>query len=739
MTSVGGLALLVVVPGLAHAEAPSTPASKVDGAPPVEEIVVTADRKNTFSADYVQAGSFRGARQIDTPLTVSVIPQQLIQSQQALSILDALRNTAGVTQSQTSPIVYNNLSIRGIAVDNRANYRLDGVLPIVNLIDLPLEDKDRIEALKGASALYYGFTTPSGIINMTMKRPRTQPYLEIDAFGNRYGALAGHVDASETVGMFGVRLNGLYGSVDSGIRYTHGHRGLLAAAFDFRPTDKLLLTLDVEHIEKSVVEPGVFRPSAPVSTVNNLYPALGLPPLLDPRTNIGPSWAKNYATETNVLASANYKFDNTWNLELDAGDSRAIRNRHFNTFIPTNLSTGDGLTNLGMQRTVDENKNLRAQVSGAFYTGPFAHEVLVGTSYNLKDQYSPPSVIANCLGGVAPAVPLSCANNFYHLKVFPETPFPYHVVADTTRITDIGYYAFDRIKYGQWLQLLGGIRYSNYVESDVTTNKDTFKATPVSYSAGVVLKPRPWASVYATYIEGLESTPSAPAIALNAGAQLPATTSTQYEGGIKLEPRRGLLFQAAYFNIDRAATYVNGAGIYVQDGRAVYKGFEMSLTGEISPSLSIYASAQLLDAKTASGAATTYTYTNGTSSTVLNPALKIKSIAPTLVGKVIENTPRVTLSVAGEYHLEHVPGLTLTGGVYYVGKRAINGLNEAFIPGYTLVDLGASYTAELLKHSTTFRINAENVGHVRYWASTGSLLLAEGAPANVKVSVMTRF
>ncbi len=85
---------------------------------------------------------------------------------------------------------------------------------------------------------------------------------------------------------------------------------------------------------------------------------------------------------------------------------------------------------------------------------------------------------------------------------------------------------------------------------------------------------------------------------------LPAATSKQTEGGIKIEPLRGLLFQAAYFNIDRASTYVNSQNVYVEDGRARYRGTELSLTGEITPQLSIYASGLILDAKQISGAAT---------------------------------------------------------------------------------------------------------------------------------------
>jgi len=562
-------------------------AEQKTGAPVLEEIVVTADRRKSFSADLVQAGSFRGARQLDTPLTISVIPQQLILAQQAQGLLGALRNTAGVTQAQTSTVVYNNLSIRGIAVDNRENYRLNGSLPILNLVDLPLEDKDRVEALKGASALYYGFTTPSGIINLTMKRPTAEPFLEADVFGNDHGESGGHVDAGGTWGMFGARINAVYGNPDSGINYTHGVRSLLSGAFDFKPTDRLTVSFDVEHIFKKVDEPGIFLLSAPKSTVADLYPTVTLPPLLDPSTNFGPNWGTNRAEETNLLGHVAYKLSDAWSVSVDAGDSHLTRDRHFSTLTPTDLATGEGLLSIGLQHTWYENRSFRGEIDGTFYTGPFLHEVMIGAQDNIKDTFAPTTQYADCLGGITKKPGAACDQNFLNPIPIPiQTPFPIQT-ADTTRIHDIGYYAFDRIKIRDWLQVLGGVRYSDYTESDVTIDKTTFHSTPVSYSVGVVLKPRSWISAYGTYIEGLETTPAAPQTAVNAGAQLPASTSTQYEGGVKIEPRRGLLIQAAYFDIDRASTFVNGANVYVQDGRAEYKGAEFSVTGEITPNLSV--------------------------------------------------------------------------------------------------------------------------------------------------------
>jgi iron complex outermembrane receptor protein len=720
--SFGGASALLLL--CATARAQTAPAADASNGTVLEQIVVTADRQS-YSADFVQAGSFRGARQIDTPLTISVIPQEVLQAQQAKGLLDALKNTAGVTSSQTSPTVYNNLSIRGIPVDNRGNYRLDGSLPIVNLIDLPLEDKDRVEALKGASALYYGFTTPSGIINLTMKRPTHTAFVDSDTFGDDNGGIGEHIDANDWWGIFGARVNAVYAKVDSGIDLTEGQRALVSGAFDIRPTDKLAIQVDLEHIEKTVPEPTVYLLVTPKSTAANLYPQVALPPLLNPRTNLGAEWMKNQAKEDNALIHGNYNLNQSWALTFDTGTSIASRSRRFSTFTPTNLVTGDGTLKTTLQND-NQYKNFegRVELAGAFATGPIDHELLVGVSKNVRRQFNSTSTGGVCPGPTAGSKPVTCTQNMFDPVPIPYSPLP-APVGVITQIDDVGYYVFEHAKYQDWLHVLAGVRKSDYTESNITTNTDTFHATPTPISYGVVLKPKSWLSFYATYIEGLESTAAAPVTSANAGVVLPAATSKQTEGGVKIEPLRGLLFQAAYFNIERASTYVNASNVYVEDGRARYRGTELSLTGEITPQLSIYASGLILDAKQISGAVT---------------AISGTTVVPTAVGKEIDNTPKQTWSVSGEYRLASVaPGLSVTAGAYYIGPRAINNLDQAYVPGYTLFDAGFAYEKDLWSRPWTFRLNADNLANKRYWASTSTLFLAEGPPSVIKFSLQTRF
>jgi len=157
---------------------------------------VTVTGVKGFGTDVTQVGSFRGAKLIDTPMTIQVLPHDLLESQQAQNLNDALRNIAGVNNSQTSTVVTSGQSVRGIALDNRNAYRMDGSLPVINLMDMPTEDKERVELMKGASALYYGFASPAGVVNLTMKRPTADTMIEVDGFGNEYGALGAHVDVA---------------------------------------------------------------------------------------------------------------------------------------------------------------------------------------------------------------------------------------------------------------------------------------------------------------------------------------------------------------------------------------------------------------------------------------------------------------------------------------------------------------------------------------------------------------
>lgn len=696
------ISLSALATALAASHAAAQTAPEDSGKVVLEEIVVTADRSG-FGADLVQVGTFRNARIIDVPLTVNVVPSELLNSQAATGLFDALRNTAGVSRAQLSGATYDNVAIRGILVENRSSYRLNGSLAVVNLVDLPIENKDRIEVLKGVGALYYGYAPPSGIVNMVSKRP-TRDLIGLSASWNEHGGANVTADVSRRFGdAFGVRLNGAYGVVEPGIDRFEGTRYMASAAFDLDVTENLSLKFDVEHVDKDVTEPAAI-------TALLVSPGVrALPPLPDPSLNLGGKDLRYDAYGTNLLGRADYRLSSQFALTVEAGQSITVRDRIFGNFQNYNLTPESplyGNGTLNVTRTANQrfrNRTLRAELAGAFATGPITHNLIVGATSFWRYQNGRNSTA------------VTAAQNYFEPReiqvaeptVFTEAP---------VNIRDRGAYIVDRAAWGP-VELLAGARYSDYRNvsrstTGVETRYEVKKWTP---SVGVIVKPTKSLSLYTTYLEGLEETPPAPLLSANPNAVLPPATSKQYEVGFKGEVLQAVTFQIAGFQISRPSAFVDPAdNLYKLAGRARYRGIEGSFSGEVSPQLSVYLSGQYLDAEVT------------------------KAVPATLIGKTPENTPKWTGSLYAEYRPEMLNGFAIGGGAFYVSERAVNPLNELFVAGYTTWSASLRYTLPR-NENVTFQLNADNLTDKRYWAGAGNNLVSYGLPRIVKFTTRIGF
>jgi len=83
----------------------------------------------------------------------------------ALTSLDASASDAYNAQGY-----WQHLSVRGFTLDNRFNYRRDG-LPINAQTVIGLENKEAVELLKGTSGIQAGTSAPGGLVNLVVKRP----------------------------------------------------------------------------------------------------------------------------------------------------------------------------------------------------------------------------------------------------------------------------------------------------------------------------------------------------------------------------------------------------------------------------------------------------------------------------------------------------------------------------------------------------------------------------------------
>ena len=88
----------------------------------------------------------------------------------AQKVSEVVRNDASVQANYTPLGYYEGFSIRGFGLDYGTAYQLNG-MPLAAEAHIPLENKERIEVIKGISGAETGVISPGGYINFVTKRP----------------------------------------------------------------------------------------------------------------------------------------------------------------------------------------------------------------------------------------------------------------------------------------------------------------------------------------------------------------------------------------------------------------------------------------------------------------------------------------------------------------------------------------------------------------------------------------
>ena len=667
----------------------------------LQTVLVTAARADGFVPATVEAGSFRGADIMDVPSTVNVITREVLDLQAAAGLYDAVRNTAGVTRQQNGGETWDQLVIRGIAVENRTNYRLNGALPIMNFGQVSLEDKERVEVLKGATALYYGFTSPAGVVNFVTKRAGATPVTTVGMTVDQNGTAVASADVSRRFGenqQVGVRVNAAGGTLGTYLDDVgNGNRAFVSAALDWRVNARLRLAADLEFDRRRVTEQvGIQLPTA----VNGV---ITLPATVDPKRLVGPDWATFRTESKNALLRADYALADNWALTVEGGHAETARDRALPIFRFTNnaaIASGAGRITGNLQHSVVDSTMLRAELAGVFTTGSIKHDVTLGANRTDKGQdpiyQSTYTIAAQNLYNPVPVTS-------YTVSAQPTTPT---TAGLDTR--DTGLYAIDRLTFSPQWQAIAGVRRVKYKSDQGAAHYDVSKTTPM---AALIYKYTDDLSFYVSGSQGLEEGETAPLTTANASERLAPGVSHQQEIGARwrVPGGAGMLVQAAVFDIDRPGYYTNAANVYTADGEQHFRGLELSAQGKLTRQLSWQASAQFIDPE-------------------------FRDIDAAYNGKLPENAARRTGSAFLSYDVAAVPGLSVNGGAYYTGERPVNDLNQALLGGVTLFSAGARYVTRVMGQRTSFQLNVENAGDKQYWAGAGTRL-SSGMPRLVKLGV----
>lgn len=176
------------------------------GATAVLPTIVVTNRSEPDAGGFA-AESTSSATRTDTPLieipqSIQVVTQDVIKSQQAQSVADALRNVSGmeIGNNTAGGASGGAPSINGVG----ANVTLNGGLTNsnggqINAMTLPQAAIARVEVLKGADTIVSGTGAPGGTINIVTKIPESTAFRELSFQTGSFGDLLGSIDLTGPV------------------------------------------------------------------------------------------------------------------------------------------------------------------------------------------------------------------------------------------------------------------------------------------------------------------------------------------------------------------------------------------------------------------------------------------------------------------------------------------------------------------------------------------------------------
>ncbi|MEM9624314.1 MAG: TonB-dependent receptor plug domain-containing protein, partial [Pseudomonadota bacterium] len=175
----------------------------------IEELVVVAHARD-YGNTTAQAAFGIDTELLKTPASISVINEDLLKDLQVNNVDEALRNVAGVTRFKTGNGGEEKFTIRGFDVSNsiyKDGAPINNGLNVSNVPSTETANIERIEVLKGPSAILYGEGEPGGIINYITKKPERERYSYIELLG---GSDSFYKVEADTTGAFTQGSNWAY-------------------------------------------------------------------------------------------------------------------------------------------------------------------------------------------------------------------------------------------------------------------------------------------------------------------------------------------------------------------------------------------------------------------------------------------------------------------------------------------------------------------------------------------------
>ena len=668
---------------------PLAPAQTTPGAPGdvvrMSPFEVSEETDRGYIATRASGATKTNTPMIELPHSIQVLNSEFIADTAASTVFQAARyvsNVAGGNQRGDDAML-----IRGFAVT-----RLRNGQPYAQQNAFTFDEMaafERVEIIKGASAVLYGSAAPGGLINLVDKRPSPRRQTSLSLMAGSYEFYKAVIDTTGPVGKFGeVEINyraiGAYEDSQSWRKFADRERRYVNGALEFKLARNTTLISRIEYQEDDLLDsygkPYIWFSTTHVPTLLNVS---------DPFYRGDPS-VDNKRVERFIWDSAlEHHFSDNWSMRasLAYGDAFSKRSEVF-------ISAQGAVLNLFprfLQLIPRDEQQLVGEVNliGKFKLGPTAHQLLAGfNTYDLEINDS------NFRYNVTPSE-VNIFNPVYNNTVIGSEVLATRRVAYTSSEWRSFFIQDQFGVFDDRVQFIAGVRRDDLKQSvksfvtGVTTPNDQDKVSP---RYGILWRVTPELSLYASYNESF--TPATGAGSVQ-GIPFPSPTADQTEVGLKFELYKKRVFGglAVFENIRENQTTVDvlNPGFSVATGEISSKGSELDLGVSVTDNWQIIAAVGFQKAEIT------------------------KDNVPANVGLEQPNVPNQMASLWTKYMFRNgaAKGLSLGLGINYVGDRAgqrDSVLRPFALPGYTTANALIAY----VRGKDKFSLNVENVTDERY-------------------------
>jgi catecholate siderophore receptor len=637
----------------------------------------------------------------DIPQALTVISERQIEDQGLRSIADVLTFVPGATPG-TGEGNRDQITLRGN--NTTADFFVDGIRDDVQYFR-DLYNLDRVEVLRGANAMIFGRGGGGGVVNRVTKRSSLNRYREFLAASDSEGGfrLTGDIDQPLGSGA-GLRVNGVYENGDSFRRHVDLERYAVnpSLAFLAGPATRIDLSYEYLHDRRTADRGVPSRAGKPLTGFDRTF--FGDPELSFARAGVH-------------LA--------TLGLEHRFSDSLTLRHRtlygdydkFYQNIYPSGPVSAAGTVPLSAYNDTTTRRNLFGQTDLVWENrlGGVDQTVLIGFEVGRQkghNQRRNGLFSATSIGPASIIVPLDEAT--------VDRPVTFLANGANNRIeaSVAALYLQDQVRLSNAVEVVAGLRFDRFSIDVANRNTDqSFSRTDelLSPRLGLIVKPRPTLSLYASYSRSYLPSSGDQFSSLDVtAAALKPEKFDNYELGAKWELAAGLLATAAIYQLDRTNTRAAGPtpGTVVLTGAQRSRGLELGLERSISHRWQVSAGYAWQEAEI-------------TEPTQACPSADCK----------VPLVPRHSLSLWNRYDVSDRFGLGL--GIIARSKSYASIGNSVKLPGYARVDTAMFYQ---LTPGIEAQLNVENVFGADYFPTAhNDNNIAPGAPRTVKAALRFGF